>query len=559
MTTKKKNTTNKELTPRQEAYCHARAEGKSQREAYRSAYPKAVAWKNSAVDSQACRLEAIPKVSARLKALMREAAERAVVTRAEIIDAQGLLLRKGVDAVKRHTLADKEMAPAVKAVTDASDRLMQWLPEEASEAEGGRVFDFSMLLGRDFVDFHRDVAAHRHREYILPGGRGSLKTTTVAEEVVAGVVSVQGRNALCMRNRTNKLQTSVVAECKKAARRLGVFDEFRWTASPMRAVHKPTGNVIYFFGCDSVAPEDSALKSFAPDNGYIAYLWFEEASQFPGYKYIRTVKQTVLRGTDLPTWTFITYNPPISANAWVNREEREEADGRAVYRSHWRNVPPEWLGESFIAEAEALYERNPRAAEHEYDGKATGTGANVIDPSIIEVREVTAEERARLSNVAHGVDAGTVHPWVHERVAYDTEAMILYVLDEDVRQGSEAHDTKTAPLLEERLAAWGELNEDLWCDSAAAGMVQYYQEYGLNARNCYKQGANSPRERVRWMNRMARIVIDKERCPLAAEQFRNLEYVITPSGEITETLPKVDDDAVDAVGYAAGVWIKQRM
>ena len=45
-----------------------------------------------------------------------------------IIDAQGLLLRKGREAVERHSLADKEMAPAVKALADASDRLMEWLP-----------------------------------------------------------------------------------------------------------------------------------------------------------------------------------------------------------------------------------------------------------------------------------------------------------------------------------------------------------------------------------------------------------------------------------------------
>ena len=116
------------LTPAQEAYARERAKGATQRAAYRAAYPGSAKWKDSAVDSAACRLEATGKVSARLRALQEAAARAATVTRAEIIDAQGLLLRKGREAVERHSLADKEMAPAVKALADASDRLMEWLP-----------------------------------------------------------------------------------------------------------------------------------------------------------------------------------------------------------------------------------------------------------------------------------------------------------------------------------------------------------------------------------------------------------------------------------------------
>ena len=134
---------------------------------------------------------------------------------------------------------------------------------------------------------------------------------------------------------------------------------------------------------------------------------------------------------------------------------------------------------------------------------------------------------------------------------------VLRLLNEDSATGSEAHDTKTAPLLAERLEEWDEEDADLWCDSAAKGMILYYQQQGLHARKAYKQGVNSPSERVRWFNRLTKIVIDPNTCPLAAEQIPALEYVITPSGDITETLPKVDDDTLDAAGYAASVWIRQ--
>jgi PBSX family phage terminase large subunit len=517
-------------------------------------------WKDENVDSQASRTEQIPKVHARLQELTEQAARESVASRTAIIDRMADMNKRAYDLLKDTINQDGQVdRDTANLMLQSGSKLLDVLPEDKKEEQQERVFDFGMLLGKAFVDLHRDIAAHKYEEYWLEGGRGSLKTSTIALEIVAGVSSVAGRNAVCMRNRTNKLRTSVYAECKKAARRLGVSDEFTWGKSPLQATHKPTGNTIVFFGADNVNPEDSPLKGLAFEQGYCAYLWFEEGSQFPGYNYIRNVKQTVLRGSDLPTWSFISYNPPMSVNAWVNKESHEVQPGRILHRSHFRDAPKDWLGDTFWAVADALKKRNPKAYRHEYDGEAVGTGANVIDPEIIEVREITKEERATLDVIAHGVDAGSVHPWVHERVAYDVDTHTLYVLDEDTATGSDAHDTKTVEVLRERLADFGEEGADLWCDSAAAGMIRYYQEQGFNARKCYKQGVCSPRERVRWFNRCSKIVIDPVTAPLAAKQFPALEYVITPAGDITETLPKIDDDAIDAVGYAAGVWIKAGM
>ncbi|MBQ9042319.1 MAG: phage terminase large subunit [Eggerthellaceae bacterium] len=547
------------LTPKQEAYCQARARGLSQRRAFREAYPHSAKWKDGSVDVNASKLEADAKVSLRVKELQEAAARASVASRTAVIDRMAHLNRYSSEIAAEKAsrgIIDKE---AISAMMASGSKLLDVLPDDREQPDGApRVFDFGMILGRGFVDLHRDIQAARFDEYWCEGGRGSLKTSTIAAEIVAGVASVKGRNAVVMRNRTNKLRTSVYAEVKKAARRLDVFGEFAFGKSPLQAVHKPTGNVVYFQGADNVNPEDSPLKGLSFEQGYCAYLWFEEASQFPGYGYIRNVEQTVLRGgDDSPTWTFLSYNPPMSVNAWVNRESREPQDGRIVHRSHFSDVPRAWLGDAFFAIEQALRKRNPKAARHEYDGEAVGTGANVIDPEVIQVRRITDEERGRLEEISHGIDAGSVHPWVHERVGYDVEAGILYVLDEESATGHDAHDTQTAKVLAESLARFGEEDADLWCDSAAPGMIGYYQDQGLAARKAYKQGKNSPRERIRWMNRLAAIVIDPETAPLAAAQFPALEYVITPGGDITETLPKVNDDAIDAVGYAASIWIRQ--
>ena len=70
---------------------------------------------------------------------------------------------------------------------------------------------------------------------------------------------------------------------------------------------------------------------------------------------------------------------------------------------------------------------------------------------------------------------------------------------------------------------------------------------------------NSPASRVRWMQNLAKIVIDPDDAPLAAREFPEYEYVANAQGDITETLPKVDDDAIDAVGYGSGVWIRSNL
>ena len=79
-------------------------------------------------------------------------------------------------------------------------------------------------------------------------------------------------------------------------------------------------------------------------------------------------------------WDFRTFNPPISANNWANEyaDNAETETDTLVIRNTYKDVPVDWLSEDFYAEAEKLKRINPRAYEHEYLGKAVGTGGNVF-------------------------------------------------------------------------------------------------------------------------------------------------------------------------------------
>ena len=71
----------KPLKPHEnERFVQERLKGKSQREAYRAAYPKSKKWKDATADSKACILEARSKIGARLEWLKSQAADESVMS-----------------------------------------------------------------------------------------------------------------------------------------------------------------------------------------------------------------------------------------------------------------------------------------------------------------------------------------------------------------------------------------------------------------------------------------------------------------------------------------------
>lgn len=77
----------KPLSPQREAFARAVADGKSQAEAYREAYPKSKAWKPETVWSRASVLMRDSKVSARVDELKKALAELSLWTREEAVRA----------------------------------------------------------------------------------------------------------------------------------------------------------------------------------------------------------------------------------------------------------------------------------------------------------------------------------------------------------------------------------------------------------------------------------------------------------------------------------------
>ena len=405
------------------------------------------------------------------------------------------------------------------------------------------------IIASAFRDVSRDVRDMRHAEYMLCGGRGSTKSSFISIMVVLGLLLDADANAIVYRRVGNTLKDSVYAQIVWAIGMLQRDGEFICRKSPMEIIRPATGQRILFRGAD----DPMKSKSIKLTRGYFKYLWFEELTEFRGMEDIRSIKQSVLRGGER-TVTFYSYNPPRSAQNWVNREVLLPRADRLVHKSTYLDVigeHREWLGESFISEAEAVRETNERAYRNEYLGEVTGSGGSVFEN--LTIREIGVDEISSFGMVYAGLDFGWFPDPLHfVRCAYDPARRRLCIFDEYRTVKTSNADVYRILTEQKQLTA----AEEVIADSAEMKSVNDMRSYGMRCIAATK-GPGSVRASMRWLQALNEIVIDPERCPEAAKEFSQYEYERTRDGEFVDAYPDANNHAIDAVRYALNrVWMR---
>lgn len=437
------------------------------------------------------------------------------------------------------------------------DRLRQRV-RAAKAADRQRREALAMLDGVDvtqhiaevYKPIHADIAANAHTVFNLPGGRGSCKSSFVSLEIVNGIMrdTTGQSNAIVFRVYANTLRESVYSQIAWAIDVLGVNHLWKGQLAPMRYTYTPTGAQILFRGLD----DPSKLKSIKPQKGYFRFVWLEEFSEIPGPNFLRNVMQSVQRGGDAFT-IFRSFNPPISRNNWAN-VFIQEPDPRAVtLLTNYTEVPPEWLGEAFIAEAERLKAVNPQAYQHEYMGLPVGNGSEVF-PNI-EAREITDAEIKRMEYVYQGLDFGFAQdPLAFIRAGYDRQREQIYLLDEIFARGmsnkalSEAIKNRGYDRTGVRYSAYNDEPALITCDCAEPKSIVDLRDLGLYARGCHKE-PGCVEYRTKWLQHR-QIIIDPRRTPNAYREFTNYSYQVDKDGNVTSQLIDRDNHTVDALSYA---------
>ncbi len=389
-----------------------------------------------------------------------------------------------------------------------------------------------------FLPVHREIREGKYREYWLRGGRGSTKSSFVSLEIIMGIMRNPEANAIAYRKVAATLRESVFEQLVWAMDMLGVAAYFKTRVSPLEIEYKPTGQKILFRGAD----DPMKSKSIKLRRGYFGFLWFEELAEFQGIDAIRTIKASVLRGTGgNKAITFCSYNPPVSAANWVNAQAMEPAEGRKVHESCYLDVPPKWLGEEFIAEAEALKNSNERAYRHTYLGEITGTGGQVFDN--LTIRTITPEEIDAQERFFCGLDFGfATDPDAFTRWAYDGKTRTLYALEEYYSPGNSIDR-----IAEECTKRAG--HEIVRCDSADPRMISEIKRRGVTAVGV-KKGPGSVEHGMRWLQNLGAIIIDPKRTPNIAREFSQYEYQQDRHGNFIPEYPDKNNHTIDSARYA---------
>ena len=455
---------------------------------------------------------------------------RAMIARGEVKDSFGF-----IPAFSEQL---KAMSDLEKAITIKEQKEAQQKAAEAARAAGEYHLDLD-IIADVFHPMVRDIRSGLHTEYVLPGGRGSTKSSAISCIIIELLKNHSDMHALVLRKVGNTIKDSVYAQIKWAISKMGLEEEFKFKTSPFEITYKPTGQKIYFRGAD----DPLKIKSIKPEFGYIGIVWFEELDQFAGPEEVRNIQQSAIRGGD-KAYRFKSFNPPRSKNNWANEytTEAEFKDASAkVVRSTYKDVPAEWLGEQFINDAEHLKEVNPAAYENEYMGEANGNGGNVFE--FIEERTITDEEISQMDRIYQGVDWG-FYPdkYAFVRLYYDHNSETIYFIDEIYE--NKLTNRKTADMI----LGKGYDDYEIICDSAEPKSVTDYRDFGLPARGAMKGPGSVDYSMKWWQGR--KIVIDPARTPGVSKEFKKYEYDRDKDGNVISGYPDRDNHLIDASRYA---------
>ena len=394
----------------------------------------------------------------------------------------------------------------------------------------------STLIAPKFYDLHCEIKCELYDEIWLKGGRGSTKSTFISIEILLGLIKDPDANAVVFRRYQNELRDTVFGQFEWTIAKLGVGSFFKFQVSPMQIVYLPTGQKIIFKAADN----PRKLRSINIGRGYIKYAWFEEIDQFASTDEIRNILQSLFRGENKKRIVFFSYNPPKSGRSWVNQEAKVPKPGRRVHHSTYLDVPPEWLGERFLADAKHLKETNETAYRHEYLGEEVGTGLEVF--TNIELRAITQDEIATFDRIRQGLDFGyAVDPLAFERMHYDRTRRRLYLFCE--------------------IAGLNIFNRMLWekaqryndvltiADSAEPKSIAELKSMGMKIKGA-KKGPGSVEFGIKYLQDLEAIIIDPARCPLAAKEFVNYALEMGRDGMVKSRFPDSDNHSIDAVRYA---------
>lgn len=406
------------------------------------------------------------------------------------------------------------------------------------------------VIGPAYYGLHHKIKNEEYSSYWLKGGRGSLKSSFAAIEIILGIIEDPDANALALRKVDNTIRRSVMETLLWAVDILGLNDYFRYTRSPAEIIYKPTGQKIMMVGLDDARK----VKSIKVKKGYIKFLWFEEAEEFNGMEEIRSVRQSTRRGGKSFV-EFVTYNPPNDPAAWVNKESEYDNPDRLVHFSNYQDAPREWLGEQFFKDAENLKKQDRLKFDHEYMGLAVGRAEQIIFHGKWHELDFETPDISRMyqSRFFYGADWGFANDpttLVRMFILHENGEVNLYI---DYEAGGSGVEMEEIPALFRSVPESEKWK--IYADCARPETISYVSRKGFNIHSAPKW-SGSVEDGVEYMRSFSNIYIHP-RCKHTIEEFTKYSYKVDKN--TLEILPVIVDKwnhYIDAARYALADYIQ---
>lgn len=384
------------------------------------------------------------------------------------------------------------------------------------------------MISPAFYKVHKAIKENKYIHYFLKGGRGSTKSSFAAVEMLLAIMKNKDMNGVCVRRYGKSLRESVFNQLLWAMEVLEVSHLWESKVSVPELIYLPTNQKIIFRGADDV----SKIKSVKFVNGYCGFVWYEECDEFKCYEDIVSINQSLLRGGSKYSVLY-TYNPPKSANHWINELCREERCDKLVHHSTYLTTPEKWLGEQFFTEAEHLKKTMPELYLNQYMGESVKKEGLIL-------KNYTVEEKEFKGDVFFmGQDFGFNHANVILLLGfYENE---IYILKELYVKGLETNEIIN--LAEDIF----EKNVIMWCDSAEPDRIKAWQKAGFRAVGVSKE-KNSITAQIDYL--MGKKIIINPSCKNTIREIENWCWMKDKnSGEYIDIPTPVNDDAMAALRY----------
>ena len=561
------------LTPKQEKFIQGVVSGMTYSDAYRSAY-NCARMKPETVNNKAYELMQKGEISARVEKARAEAAKNAQWSLDLAVERVRKLNDEALSSLEEDGLY--KGSPSVKALIDSTALLNRMtgidkqIVKANTDAEDVRVlvppYDMSANISPTFCEVSRAIDLGNANRIMLKGGRGSTKSSYAYQKILDVFLHRPHAQWICGRRYANTLRRSCFANVLWAIAKRGMTVgkpgegcDFDKTTSPMEITFNKTGQKILFYGLDE--PEKLKSITFEDPKAKIELLLLEEYNQLACAEDARNVRQSVFRSDY--SLEIDVYNPSPDDMQWTNQEARAEEPGKLVHHSSYLDVPEEFIGKRFIEQAEQLKVINPKAYANEYMGEETGLTGTVFENVVAQ--SITYEDRLQLKWIRCGVDWGYQNdPFVWLMVGYDRKTRTLYIIDEvfntetldeaninEVKRHLVERDDKGQPIYTNEGKPVYNRNKpqnEIRADAAAPKDIATWRHAGMAIMGASKRVPVD--NGIRWLQKRKAIVIDRERCPLAFQEFSRYRANEDPNDGHFLSYPDKDNHTIDAVRYA---------